>query len=384
MRPVEIGGRMLRVAIVGCGKIADDHASQIQRIEASELVAVCDREPLMAEQLAARFPVKRHFSDLAEMLKQVHPDVVHVCTPPQSHFAVAMQSLEAGCHVYVEKPFSLCLGEARAMIEQARRSGLKITAGHDDQFRHVARRMRLLVHNGFLGGAPVHMESYYCYEMGGSGYSKALLGDKQHWVRRLPGKLLHNIISHGIARIVEFLRSDSPDVIALGFTSPTLRSKGEDEIIDELRVIINDAQHATAYFTFSSQMRPALHQFRIFGDKNGLILDQDQETLIRLRGKRYVSYAEKFIPPAAFAKQYLGNLRTNLRSFLARDFHMKGGMKYLIESFYRSVVEDTPEPIPHREILMTAQIMDEIFRQLNERQARSAPDGESMAAALVR
>jgi predicted dehydrogenase len=251
------------------------------------------------------------------------------------------------------------------MIALAMRKGLKITAGHDDQFRHVARRMRALVQDGFLGGGPVHMESYYCYEMGGSGYSKALLGDRQHWVRKLPGKLLHNIISHGIARIAEFLRGDSPEVIAYGFTSPALRSKGESEIIDELRVIISDEERATAYFTFSSQMRPALHQFRIYGEKNGLILDQDQETLIRLRGKMYVSYSEKFIPPFSFARQYLGNFRTNLRTFLARDFHMKSGMKYLIESFYRSVLEGTPEPIPYREILLTTQIMDEIFRQLD-------------------
>src|SRR5213078_2674165 len=97
---------------------------------------------------------------------------------------------------------------------------LKITAGHDDQFRHAARRMRALVERGFLGGSPVHMESYYCYELGRTEYAGALLGDKRHWVRRLPGKLLHNIISHGVARIAEFLTTDSPKVIAYGFTSP--------------------------------------------------------------------------------------------------------------------------------------------------------------------
>ena len=173
-------------------------------------------------------------------------------------------------------------------------------------------------------------------------------------------------------------------VIACGFTSPALRSKGESEIIDELRVIICDEERATAYFTFSSQMRPALHQFRIYGEKNGLILDQDQETLIRLRGKRYVSYAEKFIPPVNFARQYIGNLRTNVGTFLARDFHMKSGMKYLIESFYRSVLEGTPEPIPYREILLTAQIMDAIFAQLNEEHQRlQVPVRMSLHSALA-
>ena len=69
--------------------------------------------------------------------------------------------------------------------------------GHNYQFSHAARRMRALVQSGYLGGAPVHMESYYGYDLGDPSYARALLGDKHHWVRRLPGKLLHNIISHG-------------------------------------------------------------------------------------------------------------------------------------------------------------------------------------------
>ena len=144
--------------------------------------------------------------------------------------------------------------------------------------------MRTVVQSGFLGDGPVHMESYYCYELGRAGYASALLGDPKHWVRRLPGKLLQNVISHGIARIAEILPGDSPEVVAYGFTSPLLKSMGESEIIDELRVIICDQERVTAYFTFSSQMRPPLHEFRIYGAANGLILDPDQETLIKLRG----------------------------------------------------------------------------------------------------
>lgn len=356
---------MLRVAIVGCGKIADSHAAQIRRISRCEIVGVCDRETLMARQLYERFPVKAYFSDLAELLSASKPDVIHIATPPESHFPLAKYCLESGCHVYVEKPFTLYAQEAEELIALANERGLKITAGHDDQFSHVARRMRAQVQSGFLGDGPVHMESYYCYELGASGYARALLGDKKHWVRRLPGKLLQNISSHGIARIAEFLTTESPNVIAYGFTSPYLKSRGETEIIDELRVIISGDDRTTAYFTFSSQMRPALHQFRIYGTRNGLVLDQDQETLIKLRGTMRKSYVEKFVPPVEFAGQYLGNIKTNLGKFLARDFHMKSGMKYLIESFYRSIVEKTPVPIPYREILLTARIMDTIFGQLN-------------------
>jgi predicted dehydrogenase len=369
-------GAMLKVAIVGCGKIADEHASQIQRISGCEIVAACDTELLMARQFAERFQVKKQFTDLATMLDEAGPDVVHITTPPESHYKLAVLCLERGCHVYVEKPFTLNYPDAERLIRLAEEKRLKLTVGHDAQFNHVARRMRELVRSGYLGGVPVHMESYYCYELGDDGYVRALLSDKHHWVRRLPGKLLHNIISHGIAKIAEFLTTDSPHVIAHGFVSPLLKRMGETEIIDELRVIISEEERTTAYFTFSSQMRPSIHQLRVFGPKNGFILDQDQETLIKLRGGKYTSYAEKFVPPVIFASQFLGNLTANVRTFLARDFHMKSGMKYLIESFYGSIVQDTPLPIPYREILLTAKIMDAIFDQLNTRQLLSTYESQ--------
>jgi len=360
---------MLKVAIVGCGKIADAHSSWIQRLGDSRIVAVCDREPLMARQHCERFGVKQHFSDLAEVLDSARPDVVHITTSPESHFELARLCLEHGANVYVEKPFTIDAEQAERLVGLAEDKGLKLTVGHNEQFSQAARRMRTLTSSGYLGDAPIHMECNHCYSFADRGYAKALLGDKQHWVRRLPGQLLQNIISHGIARIAEFLTSDSPRVIAYGFVSPLLKSINETGIIDELRVIVAEDERTTAYFTFSTQMRPSVHDFRIFGSKNGLYLDQDHDILLKLRGEKYKSYADKFIPSIQFAKQHLANLFTNAKLFLRNDFHMDSGMRYLIQSFHRSVREDTPVPIPYREILLTARIMDEIFKQVYARRS---------------
>jgi predicted dehydrogenase len=267
--------------------------------------------------------------------------------------------------VYIEKPFTINTAEAEELIRIATEKKLKLTAGHNAQFTHAARRMRELVKNGFLGGVPVHMESYYCYNFGDESYAKALLGDKEHWVRKLPGKLLHNLISHGISKIAEYLKSDHPHVMAHGFTSPLLKSINEHAIVDELRVIIHEDNGTTAYFTFSSQMKPTLHQFRIYGPKNSLVLDDDNQTLIKIKGGKYKSYLDQFIPPLVYAKQYLVNSGSNMKRFMQRDFHMNSGMKYLIESFYRSASDDAPLPIPYKEILLTSRIMDAIFEQIN-------------------
>lgn len=359
---------MLKIAIVGCGKIADAHATEIQKIPDCEIVAVCDTEELMARQLYDRFPVKQYFDDLGKLLNEIHPDVVHITTPPQTHFKIGMQCLEAGCHLYVEKPFTLNTSEAEKLITLANETGRKITVGHDAQFSVVARQMRKLIQDGYLGEAPVHIESYWCYDLSDAVYAKSLLDDKQHWARTLPGGLLHNIISHGVSKIAEFLAGDNPQVIAHGFVSPFLKKLGEKVLIDELRAIISEEEGTTAYFTFSTQMKPSLHQFRIYGSENGIMIDEDKRLLVKLQGGNYKSFAEHFIPPISFAKQYLSNFTHNARLFLAMDFHMDAGRKYLIESFYCSITENAPVPIPYREILLTSKIMDAIFDQISPNQ----------------
>lgn len=362
---------MIKVGIIGCGKVADKHASQIQRIPGCEIVGVCDHEELMAGQLAERFAIRHHFNDVGSLLKTCQPDVVHIATPPQSHYALAKQCLEAGCHVYVEKPFTLNSEEAKELICIAEKRGQKLTVGHETQFVPVARDMRRLIHAGYLGGAPVHMESIYGYDFSDPHYARALLGDENHWVRRLPGGLLQNIISHGIGKIVEHLQDETVTVLACAFTSHFLEDIGETGIFDELRVIISDGHRTTAYFTFSSQISPALHQFTVYGPVNSLIADHEHQTLIKAPGKSYKSYLNQFIPPFRDAKQYFVNGCGNISRFLRNEFHAESAIHFLISAFYRSLTENTPLPIPYRDILLTARIIDEIFSQIGCRAANS-------------
>ncbi|HTS12542.1 MAG TPA: Gfo/Idh/MocA family oxidoreductase [Candidatus Limnocylindrales bacterium] len=370
---------MLRVAIIGCGKIADQHADHIVHTPNCEIVAVCDAEELMAKQLKERLNVPAHYSNVQDLLHDAKPDVVHITTPPQIHHSIGKQCLEAGCHVYIEKPFTVHHKDAEDLISLAKRANVKLTVGHDAQFKPAAIRMRHLVNQGYLGGPPVHLEAYFCYDLSDASYAKALLGDPQHWVRKLPGGLLHNTISHGIAKLAEFLAGYDLNIVTYGFTSRTLKSIGETEIVDELRVIIHDGA-TTAYFTFSSQMRPSLSMLRLYGPKNGLIVDERQQTVIKLRGAAYKSYLEHFLPPWGFAGQYIGNVLGNLKKFAKADFHVEYGKKFLIREFYRSIAQDAPPPIPYDQILRTSQIMAVIFDQLNARsqsqfgaQARVAP-----------
>jgi len=362
----------LRIVLVGCGKIADQHFWAINRIPFAEVVGVCDRELLMAEQLAERFSVGRFGDDLGQLLADVRPDVVHITTPPQGHFALAAQCLEAGSHVYVEKPFTLNTDEAVRLIGIAEKRGLKITVGHNAQFNWENIQARELVKAGFLGGAPVYIESYYTYNLGDARYASALLGDKNHWVRQLPGKLLHNIISHGVARIAEFMQVEAPLVFAHGYSSPLLRSIGESDVVDELRAHISDGANMTATFVFSSQLSPPVNGYRLYGLRNSLEVDNVHHTIIRHEHRGYKSYANYVIPPLQTARGYFRSARSNVARFLRSDFHDDGGLKNLIEAFYRSVMNEAMLPISHAEILSTSRIMDAIFAQLRNNTPRGA------------
>src|SRR5437588_7977473 len=288
---------MLKIAIAGAGKVADQHVQAIHRIPDCKIVAVCDREPLMAKQLGERFGISGCFSDLKAMLQSMSPDVVHITTPPQRHYSLARQCLESGSHVYVEKPFTTTASEAESLIELAASCGLKITVGHNYQFTLEMLEMRRLVSEGYLGGRPIHLESYWSYDLGGSMYAGAFLGSRAHWLHELPGQLFHNIISHGIAKLAEFLDDDVQLIVATAHRSPQLGDGGASDLMDELRVLLEDKHGTTAMFCFSSQFRPALNRLRIYGPHNSLMVDILTGTLIKSAGASYKSYLTYFIPP---------------------------------------------------------------------------------------
>lgn len=355
---------MITVAIIGCGKIADQHVHAIARLPDCKIVAVCDREHLMAQQLAERFRIGGCYADAAEMLQTHKPDVVHITTPPQGHFSLAKLCLEAGAHVYLEKPFTVNAPEAEKLIEIAERTGKSIVPGHNYQFTPEMCAMRRLVAEGYLGGPPVHIESHFPYDLGDKSYVGPLLASRKHWVRQLPGQLLQNIISHGIAKLAEFLDEDIVHISAVAHASQKMISYGGAEVFDELRVTLRDRHGTTAYFCFSSSIKPGINQLRLCGPKNSILVDQSSGSIIRVENRSYKSYLTYFLPPLVMARQYVRNARHNITSFIRRRLYQDFGMAELIGALYKSIRERGQPPIPYREILLTARIMDNIFSQV--------------------
>jgi predicted dehydrogenase len=379
---------MIRVAIVGCGKVADQHVQAIQRISDCRIIAGVDRELLMASQLAERFKIPRYFSNLNEMLRTCEPDVVHITTPPQSHFSVAKQCLEFGSHVYLEKPFAISAADTEALIQFAESRGLKMTVGHNYQFTLEMGEIRRLVKNGFLGAKPVHLESYWSYDLGDLSYVRPVLGNRDHWVRQLPGQLFHNIISHGIAKLAEFLDDDIAVLVATAHQSDELKRLGADEVLDELRVVIRDASGTTAFFCFSTAVK-GVNQLRIYGAGGSMVADIITGSCVRVSSRSYKSYLTYFIPSLKYAREHARNAALSLTNFIRRRLYQDFGMKELIERFYNSIRRGDPLPIPYREIILTAKIMDEIFVQIYPNRLQSpettqADESDSKLLSTVR
>jgi predicted dehydrogenase len=355
---------MVRAAIIGCGKIADQHVQVIRRIQSAAVVAVCDREPLMARQLAERMGIPGCFADVDEMLTATKPDVVHITTPPQSHSALASRCLATGSHVYVEKPFTVTSTEAESVIARAKEFGRHITVGHNYQFTREMLEMRRLVTDGDLGDRIVHLESHWSYDLGDASYVGPILSSREHWVRQLPGQLHHNLISHGVARLVEFLVDPIELMHASAYQSERLKGLGGDEVRDELRVLLRDHTGTTAFFCFTTQVKPGLNRLRLYGPRNSITVDLASGSVYRHSGRNYKSYLVFVAPPIVAARQHLANAVRNTVSIARKRLYQESGMQELIQRFYESFTAGGTLPIPYRDILVTARVMDSVFAEL--------------------
>lgn len=144
----------VRVGIIGCGNIArGKHMPGLSKIKEVEMVAFCDLIPERAEAAAKQFgvPGAKTYVDYRDLLARDDIDVVHVCTPNDSHAPITIDALRAGKHVMCEKPMALDSAEARAMVAAHKESGKKLTIGYQGRFRAESQHLKALADDGVFG-----------------------------------------------------------------------------------------------------------------------------------------------------------------------------------------------------------------------------------------
>lgn len=142
----------LRIALVGCGRIAQRHAALLgdHQIAGAELVAVCDIQPDRAEALASRYGVPG-FTDAHAMMREVKPDIVSVLTPSGLHAEHVIALAPYGAHVIVEKPMALTLDDADAMIAACDRHRVRLFVVKQNRFNVPVMQLRSALEAGRFG-----------------------------------------------------------------------------------------------------------------------------------------------------------------------------------------------------------------------------------------
>lgn len=143
-----IMGNKLRFGIIGCGKIAPRHATEISRI--GILAGVCDIIPERANQLAQQFNTQA-FYNITDFLKDQPYDVIAICTPNGLHAEHSILSLQANAHVLCEKPLSTSSNDALKMMEAATQTGKKLFVVKSTRYNPALISLKEILSSGQLG-----------------------------------------------------------------------------------------------------------------------------------------------------------------------------------------------------------------------------------------
>ncbi|NJC23931.1 putative dehydrogenase [Arthrobacter pigmenti] len=143
----------IRVAVVGAGGIAQgQHLPGLRGLgNRVEIAAIVDMDASRAAEVAAEWGAPSSYSSVADMLAEVRPDLVVVCTPPGSHADAVIRSLDAGASVWCEKPPTLSLAEYDAIVEHEGSGGPYASYVFQHRFGSAAQQLRAQIAAGELG-----------------------------------------------------------------------------------------------------------------------------------------------------------------------------------------------------------------------------------------
>ena len=144
----------LRIGMLGVGNIGTVHLQSTRGIDGVDVVAAADAVPGNRKR-AERLGVDRTYDDFTDCLESEDLDVAIVALPPFLHADAAVAAAEAGCHVFVEKPFARTVEEGRRMLDAADDAGVYVGVDHTIRYQPEIQRLKELYDEGTIGHVPV-------------------------------------------------------------------------------------------------------------------------------------------------------------------------------------------------------------------------------------
>ncbi|MBE6094945.1 MAG: Gfo/Idh/MocA family oxidoreductase [Schwartzia succinivorans] len=143
----------MKYAIIGCGRISVNHLAAA-KANKLDIVGIADVLPEKMDEKRTKFALSdttKSYADYKEMLAKEKPELVAICTESGKHAKIALDCIEADCHVIIEKPIALSLADADTIIQKAKAKGVKVCTSHQNRFNKSIQKIREAVEQGRFG-----------------------------------------------------------------------------------------------------------------------------------------------------------------------------------------------------------------------------------------
>jgi predicted dehydrogenase len=251
--------KKLTSVLIGCGKIASAHLDALGDLNNVDVAAVCDLSAVRAEATAERFGVKRWYSNYSQMLADIKPDLVHITTPPSSHFPLAKDCLDAGLNVLCEKPIVTDYQDFVALKQLAAKNRCVLMENQNLRFHNVMQRIDGLRKAGQFGDI---LDVQVCFSINIVGPDSPYADPNvPHYGTALRGGVIGDFLTH-MAYLAYVFTGPVQDLRTI-WAKHTIDSELP---ADEFRCVIK-GERATAYVAFSGNAQPEAYWLRISGTR---------------------------------------------------------------------------------------------------------------------
>lgn len=354
----------LKVGIIGCGNIAQKHIHCIAKHVNKYDIAVCDKDELRLNDFADKNAIEHRFGDLATMLKEFKPDVVHILTPVPIHKTIAIACLENGCHVLIEKPMCLSVEEADEIIQIAQKKKLLVCVDHMRLFDPLIIKVRKLLESGTLGSI-VNISAGYSYDF----LQKMDTYPAIRWIKDLPGGTFFDVMPHPLCLLEEFM----PGLVV----EKSIFKKNKEGLITDLLTIFR-APSGTATLHMSLNIFP-LKNYVEFECNKGIIRVDFRNFLITIRRLYKLPNAiERIVGNLSVGMQTLGDSIASIFSFILGKLDPYAGIDYIVEHFYQAITEKGVSPVTAEKAKRLLELTETIFQGIKEKKQ----EGSGRAALL--
>lgn len=139
---------MMKIGLVGCGRIASDHIMVFRHIKNVEVIAVSDIDLERARFFAKKHEIDKVFTNHVDLFRNKDLDFIDVCTPPSTHTQIVCDAAEFGHNVLLEKPMALTTQECERMTHEVEKHSVSLCVCHNQIFFPALRNAKLLINSG--------------------------------------------------------------------------------------------------------------------------------------------------------------------------------------------------------------------------------------------